>query len=415
MGRFQGIVRSPNFAPGEEGRVEIEPQEPEFSRERRCEASCRPLCFNTRSHQQTHPWKAKKGHKDADATLSSPMLLGVADGVSQLEDFGIDASLLPNELLSMCAKIAQRQLIPGCKVLPQDAYCGPIHMLRQAFEMTECLGSLTVVLAIMDNSSRIQGKPQPTVSIITLGDCGLLVLRRARGQKAPLQVICRTNPQRINGESQTPLQLARVDARIDPDFDDVTMIKMIEMGSAVRCVPACEGDIIVVGSDGVFDNLFPEEITELCNSALRPGEPSPVQERVLAHLARSIVRACHAKTRARPDGQLPQAPIGEGGKGDDTSVVVAEVVEWTDDGHDRPPSAERQQRPWREALRGVLPFGRCCNAAAGYDAHDECHPIPAPAGARALPEVMVPQHQVFSWLPDDPLLYEPCGPGKLRL
>ena len=48
-------------------------------------------------------------------------------------------------------------------------------------------------------------------------------------------------------------------------------------------------------------------------------------------LAQQIVEACHAKTRPGPMGQLREAPIGRGGKKDDTSCVVAEVVEWTKD------------------------------------------------------------------------------------
>ena len=54
------------------------------------------------AYQKTHPQKATIGHRDADATVVSPMLLGAADGVSQIEDFGIDASKLPRELLDAC-------------------------------------------------------------------------------------------------------------------------------------------------------------------------------------------------------------------------------------------------------------------------------------------------------------------------
>merc|ERR1719352_1057254 len=49
----------------------------------------------------THPGKMRTGadgrlHKDADATLASPMLVGVADGVSQLEEFGSSEASMPN-------------------------------------------------------------------------------------------------------------------------------------------------------------------------------------------------------------------------------------------------------------------------------------------------------------------------------
>ena len=37
-------------------------------------------------------------------------------------------------------------------------------------------------------------------------------------------------------------------------------LEVIERGSAVHCVSAYEGDIIVLGSDGVFDNLYLEEV-----------------------------------------------------------------------------------------------------------------------------------------------------------
>ena len=41
------------------------------------------------------------------------------------------------------------QLIPGAKLSAADTYRGPVSMLRRAFEATESLGSLTVVLAVM--------------------------------------------------------------------------------------------------------------------------------------------------------------------------------------------------------------------------------------------------------------------------
>lgn len=290
----------------------------------------RPLCFHARSAQKTHPIKAREGHRDADVTLESPMILGVADGVSQVEDFGIDASELPRELLSFCEDIAMSQLIPGSKVAADEAYQGPIFLLKEAFEATEALGSTTVALAILDNSTKIHGNLHPMIAVITVGDCELLILRRTHGPFGRLQPVFRTEMQRIDGHMQTPLQLARVDERIDPDFHEDITIEVIEKGSAVHCVSAYPGDIVVMGSDGVFDNLFLDEIADLCNRVLRPGGQNlPTHHSLLGYLAKSIVKACHAKSQCGPDGVLPAAPIGRGGKIDDTSVVVAEVVEWT--------------------------------------------------------------------------------------
>merc|ERR1719203_203370 len=306
----------------------------------------KPLCFRGRGYQKTHPVKAAKGAKDADARLETPMILGVADGVSQIEDFGIDASELPNKLLKRCRELGMRQLIPGMNTSPTDTYRGPIPLVREAFERTgDCLGSTTLVLAVLDNSTRIHGKLHPMIAVISIGDCELLILRRLHGQHSALQPVFHTEMQRIDGHFQTPLQLARVDDRIDPDFHDDITIEVIEKGSAVHCVSCYEGDIVVMGSDGVFDNLFVDEVADLCNAVLLPGRQVPTHEALLGHLSKRIVEACHAKTERGPNGQLPDAPIGLGGKTDDTSCVVAEVVEWTE-AHSKVWAPRQRAWPW---------------------------------------------------------------------
>merc|ERR1719517_79838 len=223
------------------------------------------------------------------------------------------------------------QLLPGSQNHYQDEhpYRGPIPLVREAFESTESLGSTTLVLAVLDNSTKIHGKLHPMIAVISIGDCELLILRRLQGRASNLEPVFHTEMQRIDGHVQTPLQLARVDERIDPEFYEGITIEVIEKGSAVHCVSAYEGDIVIMGSDGVFDNLFLDEIADLANAALQPSRPIPTHEALLGHLAKRIVEACHAKTNALPGGQLPEAPIGRGGKMDDTSCVVAEVVEWT--------------------------------------------------------------------------------------
>jgi len=270
-----------------------------------------------------------KGQRDADVCMNAPLVVGVADGVSQIEDFGIDASMLPKELLGVVEELGMYQLVPNADVLPEDTYQGPVSMLKRAWEATESLGSLTVVLALMDNSTQIHGKLHPMIAIVTVGDCELLVLRRTSGPRGPLEVVTHTEMQRIDGHAQTPLQLARVDDRIDPNFHEGLTIEVIEKGSAVHCVSAYESDILIMGSDGVFDNLFVDEIVAYANSVLGPGHHGPIPKVVLTQLAQRIVQECHGKTLPDAQGRSKDAPIGRGGKKDDTSCVVAEVIEWT--------------------------------------------------------------------------------------
>merc|ERR1719272_2742514 len=139
-------------------------------------------------------------------------------------------------------------------------------MVRDAYEATECLGSTTLLTAVMDNSTRIHGKLHPMIAVCSIGDCEIVILRRST--EGRLQIVFHTEMQRIDGNAQSPLQLARVNDDIDPDFDESIAIEVIERGSAVHCVSAFEGDVVVLGTDGVFDNLFVDEILGICEEMI---------------------------------------------------------------------------------------------------------------------------------------------------
>lgn len=353
----QGLGRSPTFVVGSDrqrGTLDaLVRREQHFSEQYQ---KNKPLCFNAKAYQKTHPQKAAKGAKDADATLCSPMLVGIADGVSQIEEFGIDASELPNELLNAVEELAVAQLLPGQET---EEYCGPISLVRDAYESTECLGSTTLLTAAMDNSTRIHGKLHPMIAVCSIGDCEIIILRR--GSDKRLQVVFHTEMQRIDGNAQSPLQLARVDESVDPDFDESIALEVIERGSAVHCVSAFEGDIVVLGSDGVFDNLFIDEILYFCEQMLPPTPMGmkfqPVDRRILGSISQRLVAESHAKTQPGPNG-FKQTPIGKGGKIDDTSCVVAQVVEWTD-AHGEAWSKVRSDRMWNNFFTCGGNMGSC--------------------------------------------------------
>merc|ERR550537_1590977 len=189
----------------------------------------------------------------------------------------MDPSELPIELLNACQELAMAQLMPDGAASPGDMYRGPISLLTEAYEATESLGSTTVLLAALDNMTKIHGKLHPMVAVLSIGDCELLMLRRMNGPQSPLEAVFHTEMQRIDGHVQTPLQLARVDDRIDADFDEAIALEVIERGSAVHCVSAYEGDILVLGSDGVFDNLFLGEVVDIVNGFVRPRKSRSCQ------------------------------------------------------------------------------------------------------------------------------------------
>jgi len=169
-----------------------------------------------------------------------------------------------------------------------------------------------VLLASLDHSTT-----SPKLHILNLGDCELILLRR-RGQE--WVAIFRTEPQRVNGHKQHPLQLARVDESIDPDFiEEQHAIPLIQNGSQFTSLDVMEDDLVIMGTDGVFDNLFVNEIVSLVQKRVT-GPPS-IEE--LHDLAAAVVHESHVKV-----GTVCDTPLGKdaGGKPDDTAAICASVI-----------------------------------------------------------------------------------------
>jgi len=284
----------------------------------------------------------------------------------------MDASELPIELLAACEELAMAQLVPDSSGT-LDAYRGPIPLMRDAFEATESYGSTTICLAILDNSTRIHGKLHPMIAVLSVGDCELLILRQLHGREGNFEIVFHTEMQRIDGNAQCPLQVARLDDRVDPDFDERIAIEVIERGSAVHCVSVYEGDIVISGSDGVFDNLFLDEVVGICNEMLPPLHSSkfvPTDPAVLEQVARRVVEECHKKTLQGPTGRFPDCPIGKGGKRDDTSCVVGEVVEWTE-ARNEVWSRVRRQKKWQSLISCGGSFHGCYEDMEDGDEEEE--------------------------------------------
>lgn len=83
-----------------------------------------------------------------------------------------------------------------------------------------------------------------------------------------------------------------------------------------------EGDVIVMGTDGLFDNLFDREIVGLVQSGLRENRGPEELAKMIAHRAH---QAAAKSTGEVPFGKNARASgyRFEGGKMDDITVVVA--------------------------------------------------------------------------------------------
>nr|ODO02146.1 hypothetical protein L204_00873 [Cryptococcus depauperatus CBS 7855] len=192
----------------------------------------------------------------------------------------------------------------------------PVEIMQRGYE--KCLscaisegvnGSSTCLLALLYNS---------TLHIANLGDCCLLLIRQGK-------VVFRT--EEMQHAFNFPLQATK----LTPCVQVGTHSRDEPMKDAMRFdVPVKKGDIVVVGSDGLMDNMFDEDILETILS-LPPSSVSPLSpqfpQMVSETLARRALQVSQTTTTTTP---FMCAAIEEGidfvgGKKDDISVLVGVV------------------------------------------------------------------------------------------
>uniref|UniRef100_A0A2P2KZW7 Protein phosphatase n=2 Tax=Rhizophora mucronata TaxID=61149 RepID=A0A2P2KZW7_RHIMU len=179
----------------------------------------------------------------------------------------------------------------------------PQILLRKAHATTSSIGSATVIVAMLERNG--------TLKVANVGDCGLRVIRGG-------QTVFSTSPQEHYFDC--PYQLSS---------ETVGQTYLDAMVSSMKLV---EGDTIVMGSDGLFDNVFDHEIVSTLASSNDVSEAA----KALANLARMHSMDTEFESpyslEARSKGfdvPLWKKILGmklTGGKLDDITVIVGQVV-----------------------------------------------------------------------------------------
>ena len=169
-----------------------------------------------------HPKKAATGGEDAFFASNKHFAFGVADGVGGWAAAGVDPSEYPRKLISACETAA-------------ESHTDPLEILTRAFREAHAPGSCTIALGRLDGFF---------LRVASLGDCGTRVVRQGR-------VIFASEVQehRFN----QPYQLS------SPQYHPGNVPEdAIKYSLAVQ-----PGDVIVMGSDGLWDNLWDHELEEV--------------------------------------------------------------------------------------------------------------------------------------------------------
>lgn len=233
-----------------------------------------------------HPEKEETGGEDAHFICSDEQAIGVADGVGGWADLGIDSGKYARELMSNSVSAVQDE--------PKGSV-DPARVLEKAYTNTKAKGSSTACIIALTN----QG-----LNAINLGDSGFMVVRDG----------CTV--------FRSPAQ--QHDFNFTYQLENGSNSDLPSSGQAFS-IPVAPGDVIIAGTDGLFDNLYNNDITAIVVHAVRAGLDPQVTAQKIAALARQ-----RAMER---DRQTPFSAAAQeagyryyGGKLDDITVVVSYIT-----------------------------------------------------------------------------------------
>lgn len=228
-----------------------------------------------------HPNKVASGGEDA-YIIEGDTWAGVADGVGGWALSGIDSGLYSRELMANCGLLAK----------VENGVPNPTKVIIKAVEKTKAVGTCTAVLAALHKQ---------TLYVANLGDSGFLVVRNGT-------VLARSTP--MQRGFNFPYQ-------IGSEGDDPAMAENFQVSVA-------SGDVLVLATDGVYDNLYEREIVDTVEAGHSKGvEPGTV--------AMWLVKLAHnagLNTEGRSpfsDAALAAGYSFQGGKLDDATVVVSYI------------------------------------------------------------------------------------------
>ena len=253
------------------------------------------LAFQMAACAMADPRKGRKGGEDAYFISTKRNACGVADGVGAWIEHGIDAGEYSRALVKYLKRACERRRI-------QD----PLEMLKFAYHKVtddDIDGSTTICLVSLDPATGV-------VRASNLGDSGFLVIRES-------QLVLRSTPQQ-HGINH-PYQIGA--NRDHPEDADTIMFTV------------SPGDIIVMGTDGLFDNLHIEEILTfiqiLAAKQLKENQQPHSSVTFAQELAELLLNAA-IEASADPEKYCPFNTVNAdqplGGKLDDITVLVAQVV-----------------------------------------------------------------------------------------
>ncbi len=276
--------------PEQEKVIEKQPEkekekEPEKEKEKQLLFSSERVSY----HMIPHPEKVKRGGEDA-CYVSLPknvLVMAVADGVGGWNHFGVDPSHYANAF------------IQGVESQASDTFIHPQVILKKAYEFVSekrIKGGCTACVVTLNGDYLFTA---------TLGDSAYMIIRP---YPRLAKIIHKSKEQRTSFNKT--LQFAYPVEASDKPEDAIVEVTHVQ-----------KNDIIIVATDGLFDNLFSGDIIEILKDCT-----DTTQE-----MARKIIESA----REIAGSKISMSPFAiaaekmghtyDGGKLDDISLIVARI------------------------------------------------------------------------------------------
>ncbi|CAF1518488.1 unnamed protein product [Rotaria sp. Silwood1] len=197
------------------------------------------------------------------------ILIGLSDGVSGNRHHGFDPYKFAHTLISSCLEETDR-------IIGSSSMRGLVHRAIRCVEKRSIFGSATLCLLSIDKHSSY-------LRSLNIGDSGFMLIRQNK-------LIIRSHPQYHRGSS--PFQLSSIPTTQSFISSNTTRLYHDKPSDGEYIEHHLEiGDLLLIASDGLFDNLYEDFIVQIINNHLDDQYSVESLQNVCQMLVQS---ACHA-------------------------------------------------------------------------------------------------------------------------
>ena len=227
-------------------------------------------------------------------------MVAIADGVGGWADSGVDPALYSKQLCRNIKSMYEADLKKGIDAI-HSTVNKPKELLTYAAAETTEKGSSTAVICMLDTQKNC-------LHTANLGDSGYMLLRKSGYD---LVVLFRTKEQ-THGFN-FPFQVGV--GGDDPQVAD-TQVHEVQ-----------NNDVLIVGSDGLFDNMYDKQIIEVVSPFIKESDDILDCELVAQMIAKQAEALSLNTTWNSPFAQHAYDNYYDfkGGKHDDVTVTVSQI------------------------------------------------------------------------------------------